>query len=287
MAAVREAQVTEGGVRCPVIESGPANAAEAVVYVHGNPGSRLDFHDLVSRTGTFARAIAPDMPGFGAAGKPHPREYRYRVRRLGAHLAGVLGQLGVRRAHFVGHDFGGPFCVGAVLHRPEMAASLSFINTGMLRGYRWHRWARIWRTPVLGELFMRLMNERRFKAGFRRLPPRFVDQMWRHFDAGTRRAVLDLYRATDLRDMAQASGQLRALDLPSVVIWGVRDPFIPVEFAERNLEVLPRAAIHRIEDAGHWPFIDRADEVAGLLLPFLKNLLANRSPSPIWAGYKR
>ncbi len=270
---IRETEVSVGGIRSPVLEAGPAGASEAVVYVHGNPGSRLDFRDLVARTGELARAIAPDMPGFGDADKPHPRDYKYRVRVLGAHLAAVLERLGVRRAHFVGHDFGGPFSIGAVLARPQLAGSLSFINTGILRGYRWHKWARIWRTPVVGELYMLLTTEKRFKAGFHRLPPGFVDQMWRHYDARTRRAVLSLYRGTRTEDMSAVAGALRALDLPSIVIWGVHDRYVPVEFAERNREALPRAEVHRIEKAGHWPFIDQPDEVAAILLPFLRKNL--------------
>lgn len=273
MAAVRDSEVTVSGLRTPVLEAGPAGAAEAVVYVHGNPGSRLDFRDLVARTGDFARAIAPDMPGFGDADKPHPRDFKYRVRNMGAHLAAVVEQLGVRRAHFIGHDFGGPFSVGAVLAKPKMAGSLSFINTGILRGYRWHKWARIWRTPVMGELYMLLTNEKRFKAGFRRLPPDFVEQMWRHFDPRTRRAVLSLYRATNMGDMSAVAGVLRALDLPSIVIWGVHDPYVPALFAERNREALPRATVHLIQNAGHWPFIDQPDEVAAILLPFLRGLI--------------
>jgi pimeloyl-ACP methyl ester carboxylesterase len=273
MAKVRETEVTVAGVRSPVLEAGPAGAKEAVVYVHGNPGSRLDFRDLVARTGELARALAPDMPGFGDAGKPHPRAFNYTAPGLGAHLAGMLEQLGVERAHFVGHDFGGPFAIGAVLHRPAGAASLSFINTGILRGYRWHKWARIWRTPVLGELYMLFTSEARFKGGFRRLPTDFVDQMWRHFDKRTRRTILRLYRATDIEDASRLGALLRPLDLPSVVIWGVHDPYVPVEFAERNREALPRAEVHLIEKAGHWPFIDRPDEVAGILLPFLRQNL--------------
>ena len=269
-APIRESVVTVAGVRSPVIEAGPEGADEAVVYVHGNPGSRLDFRDLVARTGAFARAIAPDIPGFGDADKPHPREFKYRVRAIGAHLSKMLEQLGVRRAHFVGHDFGGPFSIGAVLARPQAAGSLSFINTGILKGYRWHKWARIWRTPVVGELFMFFLNEPNFKKGFQRLPPDFVEQMWRHFDARTKRVVLDLYRGTNTEDMSPVADALRKLDLPSIVVWGVHDRYVPVEFADTNKEALPRATVHRIEKAGHWPFIDRPDEVAAVLLPFLK-----------------
>jgi pimeloyl-ACP methyl ester carboxylesterase len=277
---VRETAVTVGKLRSPVIEAGPADAPEAVVYVHGNPGSRLDWLDLVRRTGSFARAIAPDMPGFGDADKPHPRDYRYRVRNLGRHLAELLARLGVRRAHYVGHDFGGPFSIGAVLHAPKMAGSLSFINTGILRGYKWHPWARLWRTPVIGELYMLLTTEKRFKAGFPRLPEAFVDQMWRHFDARTKRAVLALYRGTSTEDMSAVAAALRAMDLPSIVVWGVHDRYVPVEFADRNQEALPRATVHRIEKAAHWPFIDQPDEVASVLLPFLKDQIGVRHRSP-------
>jgi pimeloyl-ACP methyl ester carboxylesterase len=273
MAKLRETELTVAGVRSPVLEAGPVGAKEAVVYVHGNPGSRLDFRDLVARTGEFARALAPDMPGFGDGGKPHPRDFKYTAPALGIHLVRMLAQLGVERAHFVGHDFGGPFAIGAVLHHPAGAGSLSFINTGILRGYRWHKWARIWRTPVLGELFMLLTSEARFKAGFRRLPPDFVDQMWRHFDKRTKLAVLALYRATNTEDASVFSPLLRALDLPSIVIWGVHDRYVPVEFADGNREALPRAEVHLIQKAGHWPFIDQPDEVAALLLPFLKTVL--------------
>jgi pimeloyl-ACP methyl ester carboxylesterase len=97
--------------------------------------------------------------------------------------------------------------------------------------------------------------------------------MWRHYDARTRRAVLSLYRGTRLEDLSAVTGALRALDLPSVVVWGVHDPYVPVEFAERNREALPRAEVHRIEKAGHWPFIDRPDEVAEVLLRFLRKNL--------------
>jgi len=44
--------------------------AEAVVFVHGNPGPADDWRDLLARAGELGRAIAPDMPGYGRAGKP-------------------------------------------------------------------------------------------------------------------------------------------------------------------------------------------------------------------------
>ncbi len=97
--------VTVDGVRSPVLQAGPADASEAVVFVHGNPGPAIDYADLVERVGGFARAIAPDMPGYGGADKP--ADFDYTVDGYARHLAGILDELGIGRAHLVLHDFGG------------------------------------------------------------------------------------------------------------------------------------------------------------------------------------
>jgi pimeloyl-ACP methyl ester carboxylesterase len=148
------------------------------------------------------------------------------------------------------------------------------VDTGVLRGYRWHIWARVWRTPLLGELSMLAMNERGFAGAMNGLPADFVAEMWRNLDRRTRRAILALYRATDHEDQTAMIPVLRAMNWPSIVIWGADDPYIPARFAERNLETLPSATVHLMQGAGHWPFIDRPDEFAALLTPFLRERVA-------------
>ena len=64
-----------GGLSTPVLEAGPEGASEAVVFVHGNPGSSGDWAALVDAVGEFARAVAFDNPGFGKADKPKDFDY--------------------------------------------------------------------------------------------------------------------------------------------------------------------------------------------------------------------
>jgi pimeloyl-ACP methyl ester carboxylesterase len=66
--------------------------------------------------------------------------------------AGAVGELGIERAHLVVHDFGGPWAWAWAAERPGRVASVVAVNTGMLSGRKWHRLARIWRSPVRGEL---------------------------------------------------------------------------------------------------------------------------------------
>lgn len=124
------------------------------MFVHGNPGPAAGWRRLVARTGAFARAVAPDLPGYGDADKPD--RFRYTVDGYARHLGGILDQLDIHRAHLVLHDFGGPWGLTWAADHPDRFASVTLVNCGVLRDYRWHYLARIWRTPVLGEAFMRM-----------------------------------------------------------------------------------------------------------------------------------
>ena len=91
------------------------------------------------------------MPGFGRADKP--RDFQYDVAGYADFLDGLLAELGIDRVHLVLHDLGGPWGLEWATRSPARVASVTLINTGAFIGYRWHILARIWRTPVLGELF--------------------------------------------------------------------------------------------------------------------------------------
>ncbi|GIV79929.1 MAG: hypothetical protein KatS3mg050_4323 [Litorilinea sp.] len=157
---------------------------------------------------------------------------------------------------------------------------MTLINIGIMPGYRWHYLARIWRTPLLGEIFFATTTRTAFGLSLRHgnprgLPKAMVDRMYRDLDRGTKRAVLRLYRATNNPgQMAEALGALfRQLDVPALVIWGAADPYVPVRFAERQREFFPRARIVILEQSGHWPFADDPEAVAGALIPFLQKQL--------------
>jgi pimeloyl-ACP methyl ester carboxylesterase len=275
--ALRAGEISVDGVRSPLLEGGRAESDEAVVFVHGNPGSSRDWTRLATAAAEFGRVVALDMPGFGRADKPPGFEYT--VRGYARHLAGALAGLHIRRAHLVLHDFGGPWGLAWAAAHPHEFATVTLIDTGVLSGYRWHYLARIWRTPLLGELFQATATRRTFhlllKHGNPRgLPRDFIDQMFDDYDRGTRRAVLKLYRATGdpgrMEEMAQA---LRPLARPALVVWGKHDPYVPVRYAERQREVFPSAKVVVLEQSGHWPFVDDPGAVAQAVLPFLREQL--------------
>lgn len=277
--SLQESSLTACGIRSRVFQGGAnLKSTEAVVFVHGNPGSAEDWRALMQATAPLGRVIALDMPGFGKADKP--ADYPYSVEGGTAFLTEALKQLGVLRAHLVLHDFGGPWGLLWAAMNPLAFASLTLINTGVLKGYRWHLMARIWRTPWLGELQQMLTTRRGFKWAMsigcpRGMPPDFVDRMYDDLDKGTKRAILKLYRATgDLNARSQMLGKMLApLNTPTLVVWGAADPYLPVHLAEQQKETFASAQVVLLPQSGHFPFADDPQGVADAVVPFLARQL--------------
>jgi pimeloyl-ACP methyl ester carboxylesterase len=102
-------------------------------------------------------------------------------------------------------------------------------------------------------------------------PKAFVDRMFEDADAGQKRAVLKLYRATpDPGGLStQLAERLKPARLPALVIWGDGDKYLPVRYAALQKEYFD-AQIHVLPGAGHWPMIDEPERVRDWVLPFLR-----------------
>jgi pimeloyl-ACP methyl ester carboxylesterase len=88
------------------------------------------------------------------------------------------------------------------------------------------------------------------------MPAEFVDLIWNHWNSGTQRAVLQLYRHADPPRLARAGRELNKLTCPSLVLWGDCDVYLPLKFGKAYAAALPNAEFEAIEGAGHWPWID-------------------------------
>lgn len=273
--SARRDRLAVGPVSTRLVEAGPAEAAEAMVFVHGNPGSADDWVRLAEAVGeTGMRAVAFDLPDFGET-EAAPG-FEHSTSGYAGFLATALATLGIERVHLLLHDFGGPIGLAWAAGDPDAVASVTLIDTGILPGYRWHRLARIWRTPVLGELFQAITTRSGFRMLVNRneprgLPDEFIDTMYGHIDRRTKRAVLKLYRATDDpgADGEEFARLMAPRDRPALVIWGEGDSYLPAAYAYRQREAFPSADVHVLPASGHWPYVDAPDTVERLLVEFV------------------
>jgi pimeloyl-ACP methyl ester carboxylesterase len=240
----------------------PASAPVTPLYLHGVPTCSDEWLPFLARTG----GLAPDLPGFGRSGKPG--SLRYTIAEYDRFIERFLREVGVERVSLVVHDWGAVGLAFAQRH-PERIARLIVINAvPFLPGYRWHRTARLWRTPVLGELAMGATTRRVLRLSTREaraprgpMPDAWLDMVFDHFDQGTQRAILRLYRSSPSDVLASAGARLGELSMPALVLWGLADPYIPARFARAYADALPAAELVELPDAGHWPWLDRPDVI--------------------------
>lgn len=252
--------------------------AEGAVFVHGNPGSSNHWNGFVApvlEAIDSVRVLAPTLPGF--AGAPVANDFAYTVDAYAAWLGDEIDAAGIERAHLILHDFGGPFGLKWASRYPDRVASITLIDTGIMSGYRWHRLARIWRTPVIGELFNAITNRVGFgqeinRGQFDDLPAEFVDQLYEESSGETRQTVLKLYRNTDVSALGQLADAFRELNPPTLVIWGENDIYLPSEHALKQLETFPSAKVVVLPGFGHWPYAEDHEVVLTLITQFLRKV---------------
>ncbi|MGK2877747.1 MAG: alpha/beta fold hydrolase [Solirubrobacterales bacterium] len=232
------------------------------LYVHGVPTNADEWAPFLEKTG----GIALDLPGFGRSDKP--MHFDGSIGAYNAFLQAFIAQLGWGRFNLVVEDWGALALVTAQeLH--ERVHRVVIINSvPLLPGYQWHRLARAWRTPLVGELAMGLTTRsiakfltRESRPDRQPLPDAMIDSIWDHFDQGTQRAILKLYRSAPPKILEEAGERFSQLTAPALVIWGEQDPYIPTRFGAFYSETLPNARLELLPDAGHWPWLDRPDVI--------------------------
>jgi pimeloyl-ACP methyl ester carboxylesterase len=258
------------GIRTRVLEAGPGGE-EAVVFIHGAPGSANDWDYFLPRVGEFARAVAFDLVGFGRADKPPYLGYGGPA--WATFVQHVLNELGIRRVHLVANDLGGEAATHWAAAHPDAFASIALLNTGTLIRYRWHAIAQLTRLPVVGALSVPLGGPLMGLAlGLYepRLPPAVIDRWRGEYDWASRRAIRRFYRSGPVRTTSLVVDSLRRLDRPALVVWGARNRFVPRKHADDQRRSFPHAEIVVLPEEGHYAHLRAPEALADRLLPYLR-----------------
>ena len=253
--------MTEHSAQVAGLEVHYRQAGDApILYLHGVPTHSYDWVPFLDRTG----GIAPDLPGFGRSAKPG--DFDYSIDGYDRFLEAFVDRLGLERFSLVVHDRGS---VGLALAQrlPERVERLVvFSVVPFLHGFRWHRVARGWRTPGVGELLMGATT----RWGLRReLPAELADHAWDAFDHGTQRAILKLYRSAPPDVLARAGEHLGDIRAPALILWPDDDPYIEAEFGQAHADALGGETTLEMVHGGHWPWL-RNPELIDRTADFLK-----------------
>ena len=250
-----------------------------VVLLHGIAGSARTWDAVIPRLAETTRVVAPDLLGHGESAKPRG-DYS-----LGAYASGVrdlLTALGHETATVVGHSLGGGVAMQFAYQFPERCERLVLVDSGGLGREV---------TPILraatlpgAEVVLPVIAHRKVLDALRwagrhtRWVPfrpavnevargygSLVDTQARAAFVHTARSVIDVGG-----QRVDASDRLYlANEVPTLVVWGGRDSFIPVAHAAHFAELVPTARVEIFENAGHFPHVDEPVRFARTLADFV------------------
>jgi pimeloyl-ACP methyl ester carboxylesterase len=238
-----------------------------LVLMHGVPDSRESYSALVEELNgdeSGYRIICPDFPGFGDSPEPGP-DFDFLPDGLSGLWEGFFDAISLDEpAIVIVHDFGGPWLLPWVASQPERVRGLLILNTEFHPDFKWHFWARVWQTPVLGELATKMSTRSLFRTEMLRgdpaLPPDYPDRCYEKSTPAMKRTLLRTYRAH--KDPKTAVGpwwdklKTALADTPVRVVWGDLDPYIPIQFAD-----VWKTNVTHLTDVGHWVYISRPEVV--------------------------
>lgn len=243
-----------------------------VLFLHGSgPGvsAWANWQHALPVVAECARAVAPDIVGFGHTQRP--ADVRYSLRTWTDHVWGYLDALGLDRVHVVGNSLGGRIALQMAEDDQDRLDRLVLMGSpgvGMtlteglraLRGY----------DPSLDA--MRDLLRTYFAVD----PALISDDLVRiRYEASVAPGAHEAYRLMFFHpdhagsELAITEEQVRAVTRPSLLVHGREDRIVPVDVALTMLSLLPDADLHVFARCGHWTQIERASDFNEVIRQFL------------------
>jgi pimeloyl-ACP methyl ester carboxylesterase len=276
-----------------------AGSGPVLVLVHGITSTSATWSNVLPYLAERFTVLAPDLLGHGESAKPRG-DYS-----LGAYASGIrdlLFALGHERATFVGHSLGGGIAMQLAYQFPEHCERLVLVSSGGLGRDI---------TPLLraaslpgSELVLPLLANGRV-LGTGRAVGRALGRVGLrvHTDLGevlrghasladgdARAAFVHTLRTiVDPRGQrVDASDRLYlARALPFLIVWGERDPIIPVEHARAAHRLVPESRLELFPGAGHFPHLDDPLRFVRLLTDFVETTEPAQLDAHSWRGLLR
>ncbi|GAA3233943.1 hypothetical protein GCM10017691_30020 [Pseudonocardia petroleophila] len=262
---------------------------DPVVLLHGWPGDRHDFRDVVGRLTGSCRVVVPDLRGFGATERPAGAgAAEFAAGPQAAGVAGLIEQLGLGPVVVGGYDVGSRTAQELARSRPDLVRALVVspptpgagprVLTAAAQEQFWY------------QHFHRLALAEHLVDGDPAAARRYLAHFWSHWsgpgftpdDAELDRLAADYgrpgafvasvnwYRAgagTVARSVAeQVPAPADRIAVPTTVLWPEHDPLFPREWSDRLDAFFSDVDLRFLDGVGHFVPIEAAAEFAAAIL---------------------
>jgi sigma-B regulation protein RsbQ len=263
--------VHSDGVDVEVRTSG--TGAVPVVFVHGFQNSSGSWAGVMSRLGDRITAVALDLPGCGASGRPDAWT-RCSIEHYARDVANVIEALGLDRPVLVGHSLGGGTVLRLALDRPELARALVLVAPISTTGLDFLTEEQVdsLADPSADDVLALA------RAAFYR-PPSDADfaAVMEAVSAASREHIEGAARS-----MAGfvVTAELPLLAVPTLLVAGDRDRHVPLRNHLATWAGIRRCGLQIFHRVGHVPFAEVPDAFDDVLVRFLSELNTGQDRNP-------
>jgi pimeloyl-ACP methyl ester carboxylesterase len=257
-----------------------AGEGPLLLLVHGMAGTARNWDAVIEPLALHNHVVAPDFPGHGES---ESGSGDYSLGSLASGLRDLMVSLGHDRATLVGHSLGGGVALQFAYQFPEMVERLVLVSSGGLGP----EVGAVLRAAALpgADLFIRAtagpgsiaggwITGALGKVGLR--PNIDLAEVGRAYsslaDTDRRKAFLSTLHAvvgTEGQRVAALDRLYLAEAVPMLIVWGERDPIIPVAHGRAAHAQLPGSRLEVFPDAGHIPMQECPGRFAATLQRFL------------------
>jgi haloalkane dehalogenase len=260
------------GIAYREAEPSQESPATPVLCLHGWPESSYMWrHLLPALAAAGRRTLAPDLAGFGDSPPDPPGTLERQVELVER----FRRQMGLERVVLVVHDTGGVIGLRWACEHPDAVAGLVISNTGFFPDIEWVAIAKTMRTPIQGEALVDSLSREGFATMLGETADSFderaIDEYWKAFATpASRRGMLELYRSFDLDELKPYHRKLAELGVPTLILWGQQDEFLPLDYASRFAREIPGSKLVLLEGVRHFLYEDEPERCAGEIIEFLR-----------------
>ena len=261
-------------------EAGDGEGKPTLLLIHGMAGSSTTWRELIPRLEPHFHVLAPDLPGHGLSSLEFDD---YSLGAMASALRDLLVVKGITRCTVVGQSLGGGVAMQFVYQYPEFCERIVLIGSGGLgREVNWVLrmlavpGAELLLTAAAAPWFVDAGNAVRRFLGDKGIRAAAMAESWAAYESlgrpGHRRTFFKTLRSVvDNRGQAvSATNRLHlAGRLPFQLIWGDRDPIIPVSHGHATHEAIPGSRLAVVEGSGHYPHVEDPAAVERIIIEFM------------------
>lgn len=277
--AMKKLTIKVGSLEWFVREATPDNPTDKlpVLLLHGFPSQSHSWTVIMPELANIGyHAIAPDWIGFGFSSRPEKNDFSYTPEAFIKALSDLIKELNLEKFHLVVQGFLGSVGIQYALQNPDKIERLIIINAPISTQVRLPWKIQQLGFPLVGEMLTQdpLMIDRTLEAGCR-YPISDADldiyrrPLLQSSSAG--RAILATLRNFQLGDaIAQIESGLKGWQKPTLIIWGLKDPWLEVNPVEKIAASLANGELVKLAEAAHYPQEHWSEKVSDALISFLR-----------------